>query len=42
VAATRDAGVVVEQGLDGTERVVTTAGAFLRAGEKIAVLDAAS
>ena len=35
VSGTRDEGVVVEQGLDGSERVVATAGAFLREGEKV-------
>lgn len=31
-----DAGVAIASGLDGSERVVANAGAFLRAGEKIA------
>lgn len=35
VAGTRNDGVVVASGLTGSERVVTTAGAFLREGEQV-------
>jgi len=35
VAGTRNDGIVVAAGLDGSERVVTTAGAFLREGEQV-------
>jgi len=35
VAGTRNDGIVVAAGLNGSERVVTTAGAFLREGEKV-------
>jgi HlyD family secretion protein len=37
VAGTTDAGVIVADGLIGTERVVTTAGGFLREGEPVTV-----
>jgi hypothetical protein len=32
------AGVIVAEGLTGTERVVTTAGGFLREGEPVTVV----
>jgi RND family efflux transporter MFP subunit len=35
VAGTRNEGVVIAEGIDGSERVVTTAGAFLREGEVV-------
>ncbi len=35
VAGTRNEGIVIAAGIDGSERVVTTAGAFLRDGEKV-------
>jgi HlyD family secretion protein len=41
VADTIDAGVVVSAGLTGNERVVTTAGGFLRNGEPVTVAPAA-
>jgi RND family efflux transporter MFP subunit len=37
VAGTIDAGVIVAEGLTGTERVVTTAGGFLREGETVTI-----
>jgi RND family efflux transporter MFP subunit len=37
VAGTIDAGVIVSAGLTGNERVVTTAGGFLRNGEPVTV-----
>lgn len=40
VAGTRNDGVVVGSGLTGSERVVTTAGAFLREGEQVRPLTA--
>ncbi len=39
VAGTRNEGVVVASGLEGTERVVTTAGAFLRVGETVRTIE---
>jgi len=36
-AGTIDAGVIVAEGLTGTERVVTTAGGFLREGETVTI-----
>jgi HlyD family secretion protein len=39
VAGTRNEGVVVASGLEGSERVVTTAGAFLRVGEKVRAVE---
>ena len=37
---TRPDGIVIAQGLDGSERVVSTAGAFLREGELVRVAEA--
>jgi hypothetical protein len=37
VGGTIDAGVIVAEGLTGTERVVTTAAGFLREGETVTV-----
>jgi RND family efflux transporter MFP subunit len=37
VADTTAAGIVIGAGLEGDERVISTAGGFLRAGEKVAV-----
>ena len=37
VANTVPEGLVIAEGLTGNERVVSTAGAFLRAGEKVKV-----
>jgi HlyD family secretion protein len=42
VGGTIDAGVIVSGGLTGSERVVTTAGGFLRNGERVTVAPAAS
>ena len=42
VGGTIDAGVIVSAGLTGSERVVTTAGGFLRNGERVTVAPAAS
>jgi RND family efflux transporter MFP subunit len=42
VAGTRNDGIVVAAGLSGSERVVTTAGAFLREGEKVRTVSAAA
>ena len=39
VADTIAAGIVIGEGLQGDERVISTAGGFLRAGEKVAVAD---
>ena len=39
VEGVRPAGIVVASGLDGTERVVLTAGAFLREGEHVLPVD---
>jgi HlyD family secretion protein len=35
VGGSRPQGIVISEGLDGTERIVTTAGAFLREGEHV-------
>jgi RND family efflux transporter MFP subunit len=35
VAGTRNEGIVIAGGIDGSERIVTTAGAFLREGEQV-------
>lgn len=35
VAGTRNEGIVIAEGIDGSERIVTTAGAFLREGETV-------
>jgi multidrug efflux pump subunit AcrA (membrane-fusion protein) len=37
VSGTTDTGVIVASGLSGDERVVATAGGFLRAGEQVKV-----
>ena len=37
IEGTRNAGVVINSGLTGSERVVATAAAFLRDGEKVRV-----
>src|SRR5580704_12481488 len=42
VAGTIEAGVIVSAGLTGSERVVTTAGGFLRNGERVTVAPAAA
>jgi RND family efflux transporter MFP subunit len=42
VGGTIDAGIIVSAGLTGSERVVTTAGGFLRNGERVTVAPAAS
>ena len=42
VGGTIDAGVIVSAGLTGSERVVTTAGGFLRNGERVTVAPAAA
>lgn len=42
VGGTIEAGVIVSAGLTGSERVVTTAGGFLRNGERVTVAPAAS
>lgn len=42
VSGTNPEGIIIESGLDGTERVVTTAGAFLRDGEVVRPAPAAS
>ena len=40
VSVTRDPrGIVIAEGLDGSERVVTTAGAFLHEGEEVRLAD---
>ena len=41
VAGTRNAGVIVAAGLSGSERIVTTAGAFLQPGEVVRVAEPA-
>jgi HlyD family secretion protein len=40
VASTVPEGLVISDGLQGNERIVSTAGAFLRAGEKVQVVEA--
>ncbi|MBS0396258.1 MAG: efflux RND transporter periplasmic adaptor subunit [Proteobacteria bacterium] len=40
VGGAQPSGIVVASGLDGSERVVTTAGAFLHEGEQVRVADA--
>lgn len=40
VANTVPGGIVISEGLEGTERVITTAGAFLRPGEVVKVTEA--
>jgi RND family efflux transporter MFP subunit len=40
VGTTIPEGLVISEGLAGNERVITTAGAFLRAGEQVKVLEA--
>jgi multidrug efflux pump subunit AcrA (membrane-fusion protein) len=42
VGGARSEGLLVRQGLDGTERVVAIAGAFLRTGEIVTVAGKAS
>jgi RND family efflux transporter MFP subunit len=42
VSGTTDAGVIVAEGLTGSERVVATAGGFLRDGESVTVAAAAA
>ena len=42
VSGTTDAGVIIAHGLTGTERVVATAGGFLRDGETVKVAPAAA
>ena len=42
VAGTRNAGVVIDSGLSGVERVVATAAAFLHEGEKVRPVEAKS
>jgi len=42
VTDTSDAGVIIASGLDGTERVVTTAAGFLRDGEEVKVTGTSS
>ncbi|MFO1427779.1 MAG: efflux RND transporter periplasmic adaptor subunit [Steroidobacteraceae bacterium] len=42
VSGTRGDGLVIEQGLDGSERVVATAAAYLRVDERVALAPAAS
>jgi multidrug efflux pump subunit AcrA (membrane-fusion protein) len=42
VAGARSEGLLVSQGLEGSERVVAIAGAFLRTGETVAVAARAS
>jgi HlyD family secretion protein len=37
VASTSPQGLIISAGLTGTERIVTTAGAFLQVGEKVQV-----
>jgi HlyD family secretion protein len=37
VSGTTDSGVIIADGLTGTERVVATAGGFLRDGETVKV-----
>jgi HlyD family secretion protein len=37
VSSTIPEGLVISEGLTGNERVIATAGAFLRAGEKVQV-----
>jgi multidrug efflux pump subunit AcrA (membrane-fusion protein) len=41
VSGTTDGGVIIAEGLAGTERVVATAGGFLRDGETVNVAPAA-
>jgi RND family efflux transporter MFP subunit len=40
VVSTVPEGLVIGEGLEGNERVITTAGAFLRAGEEVKAVDA--
>jgi len=42
VADTTERGIVIGAGLTGTERVVVTAAAFLRPGERVSVADAST
>lgn len=41
VAGTRNTGVIIESGVNGNERIVATAGAFLQPGEKVRVAEPA-
>ena len=42
VSGTTDSGVIIAEGLTGSERVVATAGGFLRDGETVSVAPAAA
>jgi len=42
VSGTTDSGVIIAEGLTGTERVVATAGGFLRDGETVSIAPAAA
>jgi len=42
VSGTIESGVIIAEGLTGTERIVTTAGGFLRDGEAVTIAPAAA
>jgi len=42
VSGTTDSGVIIAAGLSGTERVIATAGGFLRDGEAVKIAPAAA
>jgi len=42
VSGTNESGVIIAEGLTGAERIVTTAGGFLRDGEAVTIAPASA